>query len=113
MNFLYFSVMLEPKNTCGSSEHFDKKNLLLLEGDYLHIFCVDVYNKWNFVLTYRPIVRQRLGKHIPAKAKARNNKTSIARQRISKHASLKMEAVSSPWFAQRGYTEVFSRRSRE
>jgi hypothetical protein len=37
-------------------------------------------------VTYRPIDKQRLGKHIPAEANARHNRTSIARQRISKHA---------------------------
>jgi hypothetical protein len=45
------------------------------------------------IVTYRPIARQRLGKHIPAGANALNNMTSIARQRISKHASLTIEAV--------------------
>jgi hypothetical protein len=35
---------------------------------------------------YRPIARQRLGKHIPAGANARKNSMSIARKRISKHA---------------------------
>jgi hypothetical protein len=34
-----------------------------------------------------PIARQRLGKHIPAEANARNNREYIARQRISKQAS--------------------------
>jgi hypothetical protein len=33
-----------------------------------------------------PFARQRLGKHIPAEAYARNNRTSVARQRISKQA---------------------------
>jgi hypothetical protein len=42
-------------------------------------------NRINIV-TYRPIARQRLGKHIPVEAYARNNRTSIARQRISKPA---------------------------
>jgi hypothetical protein len=37
-------------------------------------------------VTYRHIARQRLGKHTPAGAKARNNRKSIARQRFSKHA---------------------------
>jgi hypothetical protein len=46
-------------------------------------------------VTYRPIARQRLDKHIPAGANARNNMTSIARQRISKHASLAIVAVFS------------------
>jgi hypothetical protein len=40
----------------------------------------------NNTLTYRPIVRQRLGKHIPAGADAHNNRISIATQRISKQA---------------------------
>jgi hypothetical protein len=38
----------------------------------------------NDIVTYRPIARQRLDKHIPAAANARNNKTSIARQRRDK-----------------------------
>jgi hypothetical protein len=38
------------------------------------------------IVTYRPILRQRLGKHISAGANARNNRASIARQRSSKHA---------------------------
>jgi hypothetical protein len=38
------------------------------------------------IVTYRPIARQRLRKHTPAGANARNNRTSIATQRISKHA---------------------------
>jgi hypothetical protein len=42
--------------------------------------------KSEYIVTYRPIARQRLGKHIPAGANTRNNRTSIARQRISKHA---------------------------
>jgi hypothetical protein len=44
-------------------------------------------------VTYRPIARQRLGKHILAQAYARINRTSTARQRVSKHASLTIEAV--------------------
>jgi hypothetical protein len=38
------------------------------------------------IVTYRPIARQQLGKHIPAGANARKNRASIARQRISKYA---------------------------
>jgi hypothetical protein len=45
------------------------------------------------IVTYRPIARQRLGKHIPAEVYARNNKTSIARRRINKHAFLTTENV--------------------
>jgi hypothetical protein len=45
------------------------------------------------VVTHRPIVRQRPGKHIPAQAYARNKKTSIARQRISKQAFSAIEAA--------------------
>jgi hypothetical protein len=46
------------------------------------------------------IVRQGLGKHIPAEANTRNSRTSIARQRISKHASLTTEAVFCVVYAQ-------------
>jgi hypothetical protein len=38
-------------------------------------------------VTYRPTARKRIGKHIPAEAYARKNRTSINRQRISKQAS--------------------------
>jgi hypothetical protein len=44
---------------------------------------------------FRPIARQRLGKHILAGANARNNRPSIARQRISTHVSLTIDAVFS------------------
>jgi hypothetical protein len=63
-------------------------------------------NKYN--VTCIPIARQRLGKHIPAEAIERNNRTSIAKQRISKHASLTIEAAFSSWSVQSGYKEVFS-----
>jgi hypothetical protein len=58
-------------------------------------------------MTNRPIARQRLAKHIPAGAKARNNRTSTARQRISKHVSLTIEAVFFAWSVQSGYKESF------
>jgi hypothetical protein len=57
-----------------------------------------------------PIARQRLGKHIPAEANARNNRTSIARHRISKHASLTIEAMFSVWSVQIGCKEALSSR---
>jgi hypothetical protein len=50
-------------------------------------------NIYIYILTYRPIARQRLGKHIPAVANKRNNRIYIATQGISKHASLTIEAV--------------------
>jgi hypothetical protein len=59
-------------------------------------------------VTYRPIARQRLGKHIPAGAKAPNNRTPIATHRNSKHASLTTEAVFPAWSVQSGYKEVFA-----
>jgi hypothetical protein len=58
-----------------------------------------------YFVTYTPISRQRLGKHIVAEANARNDKTSIVRQRISKHAYL-AEAFSA-WSVQNGYKEKF------
>jgi hypothetical protein len=53
------------------------------------------------------IARQRLVKHTPQEANARDNRTHIARQRISKRASLTVEAVYSAWSVQSGYKEVF------
>jgi hypothetical protein len=41
-----------------------------------------------YSVTCRPIARQRIDKHIPTEANARNNRPSIARQRRSKHARL-------------------------
>jgi hypothetical protein len=53
------------------------------------IFCLYVFfittEILNYIVTYRTIARQRLGKHILAGANARNNRKSIARQRFSKH----------------------------
>jgi hypothetical protein len=37
-----------------------------------------------YIVTYKPIARQRFGKHIPAEAYERNTRQAIARQRISK-----------------------------
>jgi hypothetical protein len=64
----------------------------------------------NHIVMDISIARQRLGKHMPAGAKARNNITSIAKQRISKHASLTTEAAFSAWSVQSGYREVFGSR---
>jgi hypothetical protein len=57
-------------------------------------------------VTYRPIARQRLGKHIPVQAYARN-RTSITMQRTSQHTSLAIQAVFSVGSVQRDYKEVF------
>jgi hypothetical protein len=46
-------------------------------------------------VTYRSIVRQRLGKHISAHAYARHNRMFIAKQRVSKQVFSKIEAVFS------------------
>jgi hypothetical protein len=63
-----------------------------------------------YIATYGPIARQRLGKHIPAQAYARNNRTYIARQRTSQHASLTIEAVFSVGSMELDYKEVFGSR---
>jgi hypothetical protein len=55
--------------------------LLLL----LYPFAVNILCKPIDIVTYRPITRQRLGKHIPVGANA-GNKTSIAGQHMSKIA---------------------------
>jgi hypothetical protein len=56
-----------------------------------------------YIVTYGPITMQRLGKHIPVGANARNNRTSTSRTRISKHASLTIRTTFSAWFVQSGY----------
>jgi hypothetical protein len=58
-------------------------------------------------VTCIPIARQRLGKHIPARANAHQYRTFIPRQRISKYASLTTEAVLSVGSVQSDYKEVF------
>jgi hypothetical protein len=45
----------------------------------------------NNTVTRTPIARQRVGKHAPAEANARNNRMSTARQGSCKHASLTTE----------------------
>jgi hypothetical protein len=57
-----------------------------------------------------PIARQRLGKHIPARANTGKNRTSITRKRISKHPFLTIEAVFSVASVRSGYKEVTSPR---
>jgi hypothetical protein len=44
-------------------------------------------------VTYRPIARQRFGKHIPAEEYSRNSRTSIAKQWISKEAFSTIERL--------------------
>jgi hypothetical protein len=44
------------------------------------------------IVTYRPIARQRRGKHIPGKAKAPDNEKSIVRQGRGKHISSALSA---------------------
>jgi hypothetical protein len=61
----------------------------------------------EYIVTYRPIARQRLGKHILAQAEGRNNWISIARQRISKQAFSTIERLFSVWSVQSSYKEAF------
>jgi hypothetical protein len=49
-----------------------------------------------YIVTYRSIARQRLGKHIQVEAYALSNRTSIDRQRISKHAFSTIERLCGP-----------------
>jgi hypothetical protein len=65
-----------------------------------------VYLVDHKTVTCIPIAKQRLGKHIPAEANARNSRTSISRQRISKHVSLTTETVFCAWCVQSGYKKV-------
>jgi hypothetical protein len=61
----------------------------LHELSSLRFLAVSSGNFRDNTVTCIPIARQRLGKHISARANARNYRTSIVRQRSSKHASLK------------------------
>jgi hypothetical protein len=45
----------------------------------------------NGIVTCTPIARQRVGKHVPAEANERNDRTCIARQQSCNHASLTKE----------------------
>jgi hypothetical protein len=60
-------------------------------------------------VTCIPIARQRLGKHIPAGANERNNRTSITRQRSCKHGFPTIERLCFLW----GPCEVVIKRSSE
>jgi hypothetical protein len=72
-----------------------------------------VRNNWKgiarsvfYVVRAMPIARQRVAKHIPAEAKARNNRASIARQRRCKQALLKIQAMFSVGSVQSCYKRV-------
>jgi hypothetical protein len=53
-----------------------------------------------------PIARQRVAKHIPAEANARNSRRSIARQRRGKQVLSTIQAVLSVESVQNGYKRV-------
>jgi hypothetical protein len=59
-----------------------------------------------YVVRTMPIVWQRIAKHIPAEANARNNRITIARQRRGKQALSTIRAVFSVGFVQSGYKRV-------
>jgi hypothetical protein len=58
-----------------------------------------------YVVRPMSIARQRVAKHIPAEADARNNR-SIARQRRGKQALSTIHAVFSLGFVQSGYKKI-------
>jgi hypothetical protein len=64
-----------------------------------------IYRQYKHnIVKYRPIARQRLGKHISAGANRLNCRTSTAKQRISKESLLiNREGVFSAWYMPRGY----------
>jgi hypothetical protein len=61
------------------------------------------------IVTCTPIARQRVAKHIPAEANARNSRTSIARQLRGKQALSTIQALFSVGSVQSGYKRVESR----
>jgi hypothetical protein len=62
----------------------DRSSYLAASEDLAHLQCAIVIH----IVTHGHIARERFGAHIPAEAKERNNRMSIARQRISKPASV-------------------------
>jgi hypothetical protein len=87
---------------------FQQPILLPASGSLLNIFTlistsiirqiIGLTPVGHFV-TYRPIARQRLGKHIPEGASARNNRTSIARPKTIRDNRRRC----FPWVPPRGY----------
>jgi hypothetical protein len=71
--------------------HYDnlleRLNLLTHRNRHRHFDALSLIN----IVMYKPIARQRLGKHTPAEAYAGNNRTSVAKQRISKQAFTTIE----------------------
>jgi hypothetical protein len=61
-------------------------HLLILRGNIL-------FNCKEYTVTYRPIGRQRLDKHIPVGAKAHKNRKYVARQRMCKQAFSTRESL--------------------
>jgi hypothetical protein len=55
-----------------------------------------------YIVTCTPIARQRVGKHIPAEANARNNRRSIARQRVGKYIPAEANARNNRRSTARG-----------
>jgi hypothetical protein len=80
---------------------FYLRALIHYHNDYGCFFMLRSFKlKW---IVWR-IARQWLGKHIQTGAKARNNRTSIARQRRNKHLSSTTEPVSA-WSVPRSFLE--------
>jgi hypothetical protein len=67
---------------------------LTLSGTHQLLFCADAVNLLGDnidTVTCTSIARQRVGKHVPVDANARNNIMSVVRQRRCKQASLEIE----------------------
>jgi hypothetical protein len=57
-------------------------------------------------VTYKPVGRQRVGKHIRAEEHARNSRTSIARPRVNEQAFSAIERLCFPCGPRRGVIKV-------
>jgi hypothetical protein len=87
------ALLLHVRNIPASIPVFYSSVILLLKAICNLSYWQPHSISHNCTVTYRPITRQRLGKHIPGEAYACNNRTSTARQRISEKAVLPIDRL--------------------
>jgi hypothetical protein len=79
--YLYSYTFYDMDRECSMNE-VDRNTYIVFYAKHKVVKRLrDPRRRWkDNILTYRPIARQRLSKHIPAGANTRKNRTSIARQ---------------------------------
>jgi hypothetical protein len=98
----YKHYIMSPAGGGDIAIHSRLQNLLIKRVTLQQLYHLDSHNM-KTVVTYRPIARQRLGKHIPAQAYAHDNRTYIARQRRGIHVSSTIQTVFSVGSVPKGY----------